>query len=61
MNSKNEENDNQPSQKNDEIIEKAVENAEVRRELSDKELDEVAGGIKISGITIGLIAQDNIN
>ena len=61
MNSKNEENNIQSSQQIDETIENAVENAEMRRELSDKELDEVAGGIKIGGITIGLIAQNNIN
>jgi ClpP class serine protease len=59
MSNKPEENKDRLPQKIDEIIDEAVENAEARRELSNEELDEVAGGLKISGITIGLIAQNN--
>lgn len=61
MNSENEKNQDRDSQKIDEIIDKAVENAEARRELSEDELDDVAGGIgiKVGGITVGLIAQNN--
>jgi hypothetical protein len=59
MNSENEQDRDRHSQKIDEIIDEAVENAEARRELSEDELDDVAGGIKIGGITIGLIAQNN--
>jgi ribosomal protein L22 len=61
MNSKNEQDRDRDSQKIDEVIDKAVENAEARRDLSEDELDDVAGGIgiKIGGITLGLIAQNN--
>jgi hypothetical protein len=44
MDSQSKNNENQPHESIDDIIDDAVENAEIRRELSDDELDEAAGG-----------------
>jgi hypothetical protein len=56
-------NENQSSEGIDDIIDDAVENAEARRELSDEEMDDVAGGVIAGGIKlpimIGIIATDN--
>ena len=59
MTSENEKNKQEADRKIDEAIEKAVENAKARKELSDEELDGIAGGTIAGGIrTIGLIAQE---
>ncbi|MCY7368116.1 MAG: hypothetical protein LH474_08185 [Chamaesiphon sp.] len=47
------ENKNQPTENIDEVLDAAIENAEARKELSEAELDEIAGGI-IGGHTVGL-------
>jgi hypothetical protein len=56
-------NENQSRESIDDIIDDAVENAEARRELSDDELDDVAGGIIAGGmiipINIGIIKVDS--
>ena len=51
------ENNNQPDENIDEILDSAIENAETRKELSEGELDEIAGGVTAGGIrvTIGLM------
>jgi hypothetical protein len=46
------ENKNQPDENIDEIIDSAVDNAETRKELSEGELDEIAGGVTAGGIRI---------
>jgi hypothetical protein len=45
-------NEGQSSEKIDEIIDDAIENAEIRRELSDDDLDRVNGGNIIDKIII---------
>jgi hypothetical protein len=56
-------NENQSRESIDDLIDDAVENAEARRELSDDELDDVAGGIIAGGmrppINIGIIKIDS--
>jgi hypothetical protein len=56
-------NENQSHESIDDIIDDAVENAEARRELSNDELDDVAGGIIAGGmrppINIGIIKIDS--
>lgn len=56
-------NENQSRESIDDIIDDAVENAEARRELSDEELDDVAGGIIAGGVRLpiktGIIRSDN--
>ena len=37
-------NNTQPDENIDEVLDSAIENAEARKELSEAELDEVAGG-----------------
>jgi hypothetical protein len=54
-NSKNKE--NQPIENIDEAIDDVVEKAEARKELSDSELDDVAGGMP--GHTCGMVACDD--
>lgn len=60
MNSENENNKKEAYQKIDEAIEKAVENAEARKELSDKELDGIAGGAIAGGLIrpTGFVANE---
>lgn len=53
-NSKNKE--NQPIEDIDEVIDDVVEKAEARKELSDVELDDIAGGMPI-GHTGGYMKQ----
>lgn len=53
MNPENDKSNNQPlaNEKIDEIIDKAIKNAEVRRELSEEDLDKVVGaGGRLMGI-----------
>jgi hypothetical protein len=50
---------NQSHENIDEIIDSAVENAEARQELSEDELDEAIGGVKLPPPIIGLIKEDN--
>lgn len=45
MSNEDKNNKNQSDENIDKIIDEAVENAESRRELSENELDEVAGGL----------------
>jgi hypothetical protein len=52
MNQNSKENKNQPDENIDEIIDSAIKNAEIRKELSEAELEEVAGGINFFG-TVG--------
>ena len=59
MNSENQKNKQEADLKIDEAIEKAVENAEARKELSEEELDGIAGGKTLGGLhTTGLIATE---
>lgn len=50
MSSQSKNNENLPQESIDDIIDDAIENAEIRRELSDDELDEAAGGGIINAI-----------
>ena len=43
------EHNNQPDENTDELLDLAVENAEIRKELSEAELEEIAGGKIIAG------------
>jgi hypothetical protein len=49
MNQNSKENKNQPDENIDKTLDLAIENAEIRKELSDTELDEIAGGKIIVG------------
>jgi hypothetical protein len=50
---------NQSHENIDEIIDSAIENAEARQELSEDELDEANGGIRLPMPIIGLIKENN--
>jgi hypothetical protein len=52
--------DNQSHEGIDDIIDDAVENAEARKELSNDEMDEIAGGIKLP-LEVGIIANNNFS
>ncbi|MCY7368117.1 MAG: hypothetical protein LH474_08190 [Chamaesiphon sp.] len=45
------ESNNLPTENIDEVLDAAIENAEARKELSESELDEVAGGVILGGIS----------
>jgi transcriptional antiterminator len=49
MNQNSKENKNQPDENIDKVIDSAVENAEVRKELSEAELEEINGGVITAG------------
>ena len=59
MNSENEKKKQETDQKINEAIEKAVENAEARKELSDEELDGIDGGAIAGGLirTTGFVGD----
>jgi hypothetical protein len=50
--------ENQPIEDIDKVIDDVVEKAEARKELSDGELDDVAGGKLPIGHTCGMVACD---
>ena len=52
MNQNSKEKKSQPDENIYEIIDSAINNAETRKELSEDELDEIAGGITAGGIRI---------